>query len=100
MLKMFSNSVCSISNNVKGIQSFEKGIKLEYLKKAIASCGFILLQETHSPIHDEKKGKTSAVLQINAGHHKQKNKKNHQSNLIFGGHNKTTNKASFMTFSV
>ena len=57
MLKMFSNSICSISNNVKGIQSFEKGIKLEYLKKAIASCGFILLQETHSPIHDEKKRK-------------------------------------------
>ena len=29
-----------------------------------------------------------------AGHHEQKNKKNHQSNYTFGGHNKTTNKTS------
>ena len=42
-------------NNVKGIQSVEKRIKIfEYLKKAI-TCGFIFLQETHSTIHDEKK---------------------------------------------
>ena len=58
MLKMLSNSIRFISNNVKGIQSFEKRIKiLAYLKKAIASSGFIFLQETHSTIHDEKKKK-------------------------------------------
>ena len=56
MLKMLSNSICFISNNVKGIQSFEKRTKIfEYLEKAIASYGFIFLQETHSTIHDEKK---------------------------------------------
>ena len=52
---MLSNSLRFISNNVKGIQSFEKRIEIfEYLKKA-TSCGFIFLQETHSTIHDEKK---------------------------------------------
>ena len=55
MLKMLSDSVCFISNNVKGIQSFEKRTKFfEYLKKAIASCGFIFLQETHSTIMMKK----------------------------------------------
>ena len=49
MLKMLSNSICFISNNVKGIQSFEKRIKFfEYLKKAIPSSGFIFLKETQS----------------------------------------------------
>ena len=56
MLKMLSDSRCFISNNVQGIQSFENRTKFfEYLKKAIASCGFIFLQETHSTIHYEKK---------------------------------------------
>ena len=60
MLKMLSDSICFILNNIKGIQSFEKRIKLfGYLKKAIASCGFIFLLETHSTIHDEKDGTTS-----------------------------------------
>ena len=44
MLKMLSDSICFILNNIKGIQSFEKRIKLfGYLKKAIASCRFIFL---------------------------------------------------------
>ena len=35
---MLSNSICFISNKVKGIQAFEKRIKIfEYSKKAIAS---------------------------------------------------------------
>ena len=56
MFKMLSNSIRFISNNVKGIRSFEKRIKFfEYLKEAITSYGFIFLQETHSTIHDEKK---------------------------------------------
>ena len=55
LLKMLSNGICFISNNVKGIQSFEKRIKIaEYLKKAIAPSAFIFLQETHSTILDEK----------------------------------------------
>ena len=53
---MLSNSIRFISNNVKGIQLFVKRIKFfEYLKIAIASSGFIFLQETHSTIDDEKK---------------------------------------------
>ena len=55
MLKMLSNNIHIISNNVKEILSFEKRIKVfEYLKKAIVSCWFIFLQQTHSTIHDEK----------------------------------------------
>ena len=55
---MLSNSIRFISNNVKGIRSFEKRINFfEYLKEAITSYGFIFLQETHSTIHDEKKKK-------------------------------------------
>ena len=49
MLKMLSNSKRFILNNVKGIHSFEIRIKI-----LITSCGFIILQETHSTIHDEK----------------------------------------------
>ena len=45
-----------LSNNVKGISSTNKRIKLfEYLKKYVAPNGFIFLQETHSSINDEKK---------------------------------------------
>ena len=55
MLKLLRDSIRFISNNVMVIQSFEKRIKVfEYLNKAIASCGFIFLQETHSTMHDEK----------------------------------------------
>ena len=55
MLKMLSNSICFISNNVKEIQSFERRIKIaEYLKKAITSSAFIFLQEAQSTILDEK----------------------------------------------
>ena len=47
-----------LSNNVKGISSTNKRIKLfEYLKKYVAPNGFIFLQETHSSINDEKSGK-------------------------------------------
>ena len=41
---MLSNSIRFIRNNVKGIQSHEKRIKMfEYLKTSIASSEFILL---------------------------------------------------------
>ena len=42
--------------NVKGIEPFKKRIKIfEHLKNAIASSGFIFLEETRSPMDDEKK---------------------------------------------
>ena len=45
-----------ISNNVKGLQNSLKRIKIfEYLKNNLGSNGFLLLQETHSSLSDEKK---------------------------------------------
>ena len=45
-----------ISNNVKGLQSSLKRIKVfEYLKNNLGSNGFLFLQETHSYLADEKK---------------------------------------------
>ena len=45
-----------ISNNVKGLQNSLKRIKIfEYLKKNLASNGFLFLRETHSSLDDEKK---------------------------------------------
>ena len=47
-----------ISNNVKGICSSEKRLKIfEYLKNNIHHNGFVFLQETHSLTQDEKKWK-------------------------------------------
>ena len=44
-----------ISNNVKGLQNFLKRIKIfEYLKTNVLSKRFLLLQETHSSLADEK----------------------------------------------
>ena len=48
-----------ISNNVKGLQNSLKRIKIfEYFKKKLGSDGFLFLQETHSSLADELKGKT------------------------------------------
>ena len=45
-----------ISNNVKGLQSSLKRIKVfEYQKNNLGSNGFLFLQETHSSLADEKK---------------------------------------------
>ena len=45
-----------ISSNVKGMQNSPKRIKVfEYLKHNLGSNGFLLLQETHSSLADEKK---------------------------------------------
>ena len=47
-----------ISNNVKGIKTSEKRLKLfEYLKNNINDDGFIFLQETYSLSNDELKWK-------------------------------------------
>ena len=53
---MTDNVITFISNNVKGIQTSQKRMKLfEYLKSYVATNGFVFLQETHSSIKDEKK---------------------------------------------
>ena len=45
-----------ISNNVKGLQNSLKRIKIfEYLKKNLGSNRFLLLQQIHSSLADEKK---------------------------------------------
>ena len=47
-----------ISNNVQGIKTSEKLLKLfEYLKNNINNNGFVFLQETHSSLKDEQKWK-------------------------------------------
>ena len=47
---MFPNiSLVFNTNNVKGIQSCKKGLKLiQYFKEKIGSIGVLFLQETHS----------------------------------------------------
>ena len=45
-----------ITNNVKGIQSMKKRLKLiEYFKSKITTHGILFLQETHSSSDDEQK---------------------------------------------
>ena len=47
-----------ISNNVKGIKTSEKRLKLfQYLRNNIKNNDFIFLQETHSSSNDEQKRK-------------------------------------------
>ena len=44
------------SSNAEGLQNSLKKIKIfEYLKNNLGSDGFLLLQETHSSLADEKK---------------------------------------------
>ena len=47
---MFSNiSLSFITNNIKGIQSHKKRLKLaQYFKENLGSTGVLFLQETHS----------------------------------------------------
>ena len=53
---MISNYIQFISNNVKGLQSLEKRIKVfEYLKNCISNSWFMFLRETHSTVFDEKR---------------------------------------------
>ena len=55
LVKMINNHIQFISNNVKGLQSLEKRIKVfEYLKNCISNNGILFLQETHSIVFDEK----------------------------------------------
>ena len=53
---MNRNNLNFVSNNVKGLQSRDKRIKLfEYFKNCISSHGFVFLQETHYSLNVEKK---------------------------------------------
>ena len=46
---MANSKVCFVTNNVKGLQSSKKRLKLiEYLKNKLESNGVLFLQETHS----------------------------------------------------
>ena len=72
MLKMLSASIGFISNNVKGIQSFEKIINFfEYLKKTVASCGYFSIGDTPPYMMGKKWGTTS--LKENIFSHGQNN---------------------------
>ena len=51
---MANSKVCFVTNNVKGLQSSKKRLKLiEYLKNKLESNGVLFLQETHSVSNDE-----------------------------------------------
>ena len=52
------NSLSFITNDVKGIQSSKKRLKLmQYFKVKVRSIGVLFLQETHSDIKVEQKWK-------------------------------------------
>ena len=59
MISCFQTLVLSfITNNVKGIQSYKKRLKLiQYFKEKIGSTGVLFLQETHSSSKVEQKWK-------------------------------------------
>ena len=49
-----SNNLTFLTNNVKGLQSSKKRIKLiEYFRSKLNHNGFLFLQETHSTIKNE-----------------------------------------------
>lgn len=53
---MSGNIITFISNNVRGIQTSQKRMKLfKYLRSYVTSNRFVFFQETHSSISDEKK---------------------------------------------
>ena len=51
---MTNSKICFVTNNVKGVQSSKKRLKLiEYLKNKLESNGVLFLQETNSFSNDE-----------------------------------------------
>ena len=61
-----------ISNNVKGMQASKKRLKLfEYLKQNVNFNGFILFQQTHSSINDEKQWKDELRFERYFSHHRE-----------------------------
>ena len=66
-----ANKINLISNSVKGIQSTNKRLQLiKYFKDKITSNGFFFLQETHSTVNDEIKGKDDFKGEIFYSHGK------------------------------
>ena len=60
-----NNNVGFITNNVKGMQSSKKRLKLmQYFKDKIGSNGVLFLQETHSESKVEQKWKKDLEAQI------------------------------------
>ena len=54
---MTNSKICFVTNNVKGVQSSKKRLKLiEYLKNKLESNRVLFLQETHSISNDENAG--------------------------------------------
>ena len=52
---MSNNNLKFVTNNVKGLQSTHKRLKMfEYFRNVLSPNGIIFLQETHSSINDEK----------------------------------------------
>ena len=52
---MSNNNLKFVTNNVKGLQSTHKRLKMfEYFRNLLSPNGIIFLQETHSSINDEK----------------------------------------------
>ena len=57
---MSNNNLKFVTNNVKGLQSTHKRLKMfEYFRNVLSLNGIIFLQETHSSINDEKTGVTN-----------------------------------------
>ena len=51
---MANTKVCFVTNNVKGLQSSKKRLKvIEHLKNKLESNGVLFLQKTHSISNDE-----------------------------------------------
>ena len=64
-----NKSLSFITNNVKGIQSFKKKLKLiQYFKDKIGSTGVLFLQETHSNSKIEQKWKEDFKGQVFFSH--------------------------------
>ena len=66
-----TNKINFISNNVKGLQSTNKRLKLiKYFKDKIVSNGFLFLQKTHSTFNDEIKWKDNFKGEVLYSHGK------------------------------
>ena len=60
-----NNSLSFVTNNVKGIQSAKKRLKLiQYFKDKIESTGVLFLQETHSDSKVEQRLKEDLKVQF------------------------------------
>ena len=66
-----ASSITFLSNNVKGLQSNKKRLKIiEYLKEKLDSNGFLFLQETHSTENNEVSWKQNFNGQVFFSHGK------------------------------